>query len=416
MESCKIKVVDENKEYFGTYQKSNELSVIIEDYFEVDVFEEKETAQYKELLITTSDNVYYYSPYFIRKKINFAASASQELSTGCYFVGKGSTNGTTVGSNIKITEITFHHPVISKCFRNSCLSTLRKDDQIIFTLQTKNIPRRQAEIKNHNIEKIELSTGYECQYQVAKSVKIQTDNFLKLVFSRSISIVDLPNYIYEFNAFCNAYVPLGLKASRVFVHTNQGLDLEYVDTKIIDNESNDNKCYYPVELDILEFFQLIYKKIDYKSTEKKNEYILLDFKKLPSLEDEFLFYFRYLNLHIGSILEKKGEKHGIYEIAKYFVDNYGCVFQRQGIALEENLSNEIKSLRNHYVHEGYYLPDNKFAVTGNSKKRLYDKEMDYCWLWDLVNALKLGAFLMFYKDELNVNINIEELSRCLKTK
>lgn len=48
------------------------------------------------------------------------------------------------------------------------------------------------------------------------------------------------------------------------------------------------------------------------------------------------------------------------------------------------------------------------------RKWLYDKEMDYYWLWKLVDALKLGSFIMFYKDVLNVNINEEELSYCLK--
>lgn len=416
MESCKIKVVDEKKEYFGSYQKKDKLNVVIQDYFEADLFEEKETAQYKELLITTSDNLYYYSPFFIREKINFTASASQELSTGCYFAGKGSINSAEVGSNIKITAITFHHPVISECFRGSCLSTLRKDDHIIFTLQTKNIQRQEVEIKDKNIEKIELGTGYECQYQVHKSVNIQTENFVKLVFSHSISIEELPSYIFEFNAFCNAYVPLGLKVSGVFVHTDNGLDLEYFNTKLIDYETGNNKFYYPVNLDILDFLQLIYKKIDYKSIENKNEYILLDFKKLPSLEDEFLFYFRYLNFHIGKILkaENPGKDVSLYDIMKNFVDNYGYVFQKKGIVVEENLVNEINSLRNHYVHEGYYLPDNKFAVKGKRKQWLYDKEMDYYWLWKLVDALKLGSFIMFYKDVLNVNINEEELSYCLK--
>lgn len=416
MESCKIKVVNEGKEYFGTYHKSDKFSVVIQDYFEADVFEEKETSRYKELLIKTSNNLYYYSPYFVREKVNFMASASQELSARCYFAGKGGVNGAEVNSNIKVSSVVFHHPVISECFRSSCLSALHKDDQIIFTLLTKNIPRRQVEIKNHNIEKIELSSGYECHHQPHKSVEIKTENFIKLVFSQSVSIEDLPNYISEFNAFCNAYIPLGLKASRVFVHTDQGLDLEYFNRKLIDCEISDNRFYYPVNLDILDFLQVIYKKIDYKSLENKNEYILIDFKELPSLEDEFLFYFRYLNFHIGKLLEAERQSTDVslYDIIKYFVDNYGYVFQKKGIVIEENLINEIKSLRNHYVHEGYYLQNNKFEVSGGRRQRLYDKEMDYYWLWKLVDALKLGSFIMFYKDLLNVDINEEELSYCLK--
>lgn len=73
MESCKIKVIAENKEYFGNYQKKGRLSVIIQDYLDADVFEERQTTNYKELLISTPNNLYYYSPYFIEEKINFTA-------------------------------------------------------------------------------------------------------------------------------------------------------------------------------------------------------------------------------------------------------------------------------------------------------------------------------------------------------
>lgn len=417
MESCKIKVIAENKEYFGNYQKKDRLSVIIQDYLDAGVFEERQTSNYKELLISTPNNLYYYSPYFIEEKINFTASPSQELSTCCYFVAKGIADSTAINSNIKITAVTLHHPVIKECFRSDCLSVLREDDRITFTLRTKNIEKKQVEIKNNsNIEKIELSTGYECQYQIHKSVKIKTENFVHLVFSQSISIKDLPNYISEFNAFCNAYVPLGQKTCRVCVHTDKGLDLEYVNAKLIDCEHSENRHYHPVNLDILDFLQLIYRKIDYKSAEDKNEYILLGFKKLPNLEDEFLFYFRYLNLHIGKILESESPEMDVnlFNITKYFVDNYGYILQKKGIDIGENLIYEINSLRNHYVHEGYYLADNKFAVRGRGRLFLYDKELDYYWLWKLVDALKLGSFVMFYKDVLNVDVDEDELLYCLK--
>ena len=58
----------------------------------------------------------------------------------------------------------------------------------------------------------------------------------------------------------------------------------------------------------------------------------------------------------------------------------------------DNFKNELNSLRNQYVHEGYYLPNNQFAVNGKGKVFLYHKTMDYNWLLRIVKVFKFGVY------------------------
>ena len=80
------------------------------------------------------------------------------------------------------------------------------------------------------------------------------------------------------------------------------------------------------------------------------------------------------------------------------------LFDPQDITNIENLKNELNSLRNHYVHEGYYLPNGKFKVKRN-REFLYEKTMDYQWLYRVTKALKLGSYKILYTKVLGVEIN-----------
>jgi hypothetical protein len=57
------------------------------------------------------------------------------------------------------------------------------------------------------------------------------------------------------------------------------------------------------------------------------------------------------------------------------------------------------------VHEGYYLPEGKFKVTGKRRELLYMKTMDYQWLYRITQALKQRSYKILYTQILDVEIN-----------
>ena len=80
----------------------------------------------------------------------------------------------------------------------------------------------------------------------------------------------------------------------------------------------------------------------------------------------------------------------------------------------DNFKNELNSLRNQYVHEGYYLPNNQFAVNGKGKVFLYHKTMDYNWLLRIVKVFKFGVYKILYTKVLDLEIDEGELKSAVK--
>lgn len=177
----------------------------------------------------------------------------------------------------------------------------------------------------------------------------------------------------------------------------------------------DNKpVHQPVKLGFFEYIEKAYKTFEYRLADDKNKYLPLEFKKPTSLEDQYTYYFRYIDMYMGERLKSSTQTDvNNYDRLSAFVDENLSFFDSQDISNIDDFKNELNSLRNHYVHEGYYLPNNKFKVT-KKKKFKYYKTMDYNWLYRVTQALKLGVYKILYEDVLKLDIDINELKYSLK--
>ena len=60
---------------------------------------------------------------------------------------------------------------------------------------------------------------------------------------------------------------------------------------------------------------------------------------------------------------------------------------------DEEIEEEIRSLRNYYSHEGYYVE--KLPIPTDNAKRY--KELDYQWIYNVSKFVKIVAYLELYK-------------------
>ena len=168
-------------------------------------------------------------------------------------------------------------------------------------------------------------------------------------------------------------------------------------------------------MDFYKYIEKMYKTLNYRCSDNRNKFIPLDFKKPTSIEDQYTYYFRYIDLYMGEYLKKKtGNDASNYKRLSYFIDEYKHLFEPEDITDIDKLKKELNSLRNHYIHEGYYLPNNQFAVT-EKRKILYYKDMDYHWLYRITQALKEGAYIILYTKVLNLDIDDRKLKYALRT-
>ena len=148
----------------------------------------------------------------------------------------------------------------------------------------------------------------------------------------------------------------------------------------------------------------MYLNVDYRISVNKNKFLPLEFKIPTSLEDKFLFYFRYVDMYIGEKLTLEGKKDpSNFDRLDNFIENNKDLFTTADLS-NINFKNEINSLRNHYIHEGYYLPNYKFKVT-SKRKFLYEKDMNYNWLSYITESFKFGVYKLMYKEVLGFDID-----------
>ncbi|RHK49225.1 hypothetical protein DW057_15215 [Lachnospira eligens] len=120
-------------------------------------------------------------------------------------------------------------------------------------------------------------------------------------------------------------------------------------------------------------------------------------------------------MYMGDYLKQKtGKVSSNFDRLSNFVDENLKLFDSNDTMNIDNFKNELNSLRNQYVHEGYYLPNNQFAVNGKGKVFLYHKTMDYNWLLRIVKVFKFGVYKILYTKVLDLEIDEGELKSAVK--
>lgn len=406
MSSCIVKL--SSQEYDGEYSIENgKVQVDIYNYSSGESMENGEFVKYKEMEIYDLRNkIYIYSPTFHHVAESWSLTQYETFRTDFYFQTSRQENFGELNETTKIKTITFYHPMMIHYFTNPCLLVKSGESEINCTLNRKS-ETREILIQNNNVEKIVFGGVYSYSLKSERrKLNIETENYAEIILSSPIEYEELLEYINEFDVFVNAYYPIGKRSYKTFIKTVD--DRSYVLThKLLGDDKEYTKATHGfTKLNFFDFVQKMYNTIDYRTAQNRNKYVLIDFKKPTSLEDQYTYYFRYIDLFMGEYLKNKtGNEPSNYDRISAFVDEYISCFDSQDTGDLEKLKQELNSLRNHYVHEGYYLPEGKFKVTGKRRELLYMKTMDYQWLYRITQALKQGSYKILYTQILDVEIN-----------
>ena len=167
---------------------------------------------------------------------------------------------------------------------------------------------------------------------------------------RSVNYDKVYEFVYELIIFIQLLYPNKMNISKIHVMVNDKYYELFFPLKILKYE--DKYIEASVKDDILVFLEKCYNSIPYRNskTEIRNiPYIVL--KTSRGLEDNFLMFYRFIECYY-----KK------QNIVNNFI-NYSIVknYKKSNKMTKEEiekLSRQIISLRNHYVHSGYYIKNN----------------------------------------------------------
>ena len=416
MSKCTVYTIDKSSSFEGEYTfDDNQLEITIYNYSSNSFLSNNSTVEYKEFIIEDLKNkVFMYSPVFYNNGTTFDLTYYETFRTNFYFKTESYQNSDEFIADMSIRAIRFFHPLLIHNFTNPCLQIDKNENIINCNLNTQS-ETKTITIQNNNVESLVLGGVYNYSVKnYRQSLSIETENYVEIVLSDPISYDDLLSYVNEFDVFISIYSPTKLRTYATQIRSDSGKLLTVVH-KLLGKEKHYNKpVHQPVKLGFFEYIEKAYKTFEYRLAEDKNKYLPLEFKKPTSLEDQYTYYFRYIDMYMGERLKSSTQTAvNNYDRLSTFVDENLSFFDSQDISNIDDFKNELNSLRNHYVHEGYYLPNNQFKVT-KKKKFKYYKTMDYNWLYRITQALKLGVYKILYEDVLKLDIDINELKYSLK--
>lgn len=317
--------------------------------------------------------------------------------------------------DMDIKGITLYNPMLNHYYANYSMQIIHNKDEVNYKIHTR--PEVKAiDIGANNIEKIEFSS--RCTYSNKNNyqlINIHSENYAKIQLDSAINYKDILGYINEFDIMVSAYSNIPTHSYETYIHTSDGKTFNAVHRLLGKEKYKKEFMHRYVKMDFYSFIEKMYKTINYRDSKNKNEFILLDLKRPTVLEDQYIFYFRFIDLYMGKYLSKNGKQLSNYDRLSNFVDNNIQYFDNNDYTEVENLKNELNSLRNHFVHEGYYFPKGYFEVTGKNRKVLYNKTIDYMWLYRIVKVFRYCSYLIMYKNILSIEIDESELKMALNS-
>jgi len=418
MNKCEVYFGEDEQCYEGQYEiEENSVEVEVFNYFS----SENENASIglvvknkKIKIFDLRNKLFLFSPVFYNSGVSFDLTQYEKFKTDFYFSTTVFTDVGGLSPDIKIDALRIYNPMLVQCFRNGSLSFSYNNDEFVYKIN-RNVDPVEVEINTNNISKIEFGNEVRSSNKYSnQQISIESENYVKIYFIESISYEDILKYIKEFDVFIDAYCLAGMRSYKTYITSSEGKIYDVVH-KLLGKEKycESIPCKF-IKMNFFDFMGAMYKNTNYRSAENRNRYLPLELKKPTSLEDQYTYYFRCIDLYMGNLLRQEtGEEPSNFSRLSRFVDDFESYFNKDGTVDIGNLKNELNSLRNHYVHEGYYLPNNEFKVTKNREFQ-YNKQMDYQWLLRMVNVFKFGAYKILYTKILGLEIDEAALINSLK--
>ena len=236
------------------------------------------------------------------------------------------------------------------------MSKQENENEYIIKLK-KDVAKQKIEINKNNIKYIEISDNWKSEINTKiNKIDIDLNGYIEINLNRNIMYEDVFEYVDELIMFFQLLKPCKFSIDKVMVEINKTFfelcipmdDIKYK-TSYIKNS---------VKEDFLQFLFKCYTKIPYRNS--NNEIRNIPFIVLHTsrnIEDNFLMFYRFIECYY--------KQQPIKDIKSSFIrysieNNYK---DKEKILNLENLEREIICLRNHYVHNGYHISNQKLYIS-----------------------------------------------------
>ena len=299
----------------------------------------------------------------------------------------------------KINSITIASNDLLRYITSNSVSKIEYEDRLVINLNRK-ADEEIRRIGTNNIKEIILRDYWFGGFNKDHSIVFDITGHLELKLLKRENYTEVPRYVYEILVFLQLYTKNSLAIDGITVSID-GVSYDmFFRIRNNDNQIKRQTNEKSVQSSIMDFLEKCYSTIPYrksKSEIRNIPYIVLN--KHRSVEDNFLMYYRFIECYYKkqNIPDIK-RQFVAYSIAKNYLGHRKCLPAEQ-----DNLAHEIVSLRNHYVHSGYYLRNGSLRIKFEDSSKNYTVKADADWIYERMRILYECSIDIIFKDMLGYN-------------
>lgn len=410
-----FKSVDESEQKLSILNvKENEIELKVND---VEMFNTFDTWKSKsdeiiETKIFYGINSQYEPLTFFNASVTnstFKAIPHSTISSNMYIIGRQATEPILHfnEAKTKIKEFSYYNEDLVNIFGASAISIKNNftNNETIINAKKKT-PEEICKITCDGYEiKIYLVYSYK-EYGNLSGIRIEPATYLNIKFSKAVYLEEVLKINNRLDSVIHLFI-LSKKKNKVLdLIDNKKNKYTFYNLKYNNEDKKKSAFYLDENKDRIENFSKLLNLLMKVDNENSNGFFpFLNYDR-STRSQEILFLEHYRVLEYMNILSQKKKTKGknptflLPLLKKYKVvkDRY---FPNQ---TEEEVEEEIRSLRNYYSHYGYYIKE--LPVPTDENKTKYMKKIDYQWLYNVKSFVKIISYLELYSlADINVPID-----------
>ena len=342
---------------------------------------------------------------------NFAAISSSIIKSDLYFIKQGILKENEPIAHFrmqtKIKELYYYNNSIRRIFLNDSIESKYKlKDNSLQYVKINGKKKKEEKLgeittNNGNVIQIFLNKDFVYKHQYGSSEEriIKDNSHLVLKFKKGIIFDEVYEYVLLLDSVIYLMTFLKRRHKNLLIKDFKKNSYICRDMKIDieDRKIKDRNFLICDRKNSKEIFMNLFRNIDIMNIESKNAiFPFLEFDiNQSSLEIQFLEYYKALEYIRFKENEKKGKGKNptfLIELLKENQDLKKHFFESQD---EDEIEEEIRSLRNYYSHTGYYIDNMQLPIPTENPKR--HKTIDTKWLYDVLKFVKISAYIEIYK-------------------
>ena len=293
----------------------------------------------------------------------------------------------------KVKKIKYYNDNIKYIFPSSSMIIKRKENEM--NIEAKKEKEKIISRIDYDDNKIiiKLVNSYRHSGNIY-NINIKPMSYFEILFKKSVDLDMVLKISSRIDSIIHLFLFSNGRNKELTLYDTKKNSYEYYNLKHNDKEEKQPTFYLDKrENNIFNFNKLFELFVNIDNTNSNSFFPFLNYdRNINSIEIQFLEYYRTLEYTNMELQKKKGKgknKQFLLQLLK----KYPIVKNRYFNNIQNDIiEKEIRSLRNYYSHNGYYLTE----LPVPTENPIYTKKIDIQWLYDVKMFIKTIAYLEIY--------------------